>query len=80
MIFNILYINQKSLIKNQQSFYHLTHNLMTLSPTRPFSGGARPNKNKILVYIASNNLPGKGRMTPLSSIFKSKLESLKVGN
>ena len=31
MIFSILYIsNQKSLIKNQQSFYHLTLNLMTL--------------------------------------------------
>jgi hypothetical protein len=50
------------------------------SPTRSFYVGARPNKNKILVYIASNNLPGNGRMTPLSSIFKSKLESLKVGN
>jgi hypothetical protein len=31
MIFSILYIsNQKSLIKNQQSFYHLILNLMTL--------------------------------------------------
>ena len=31
MIFSILYIsNQKYLIKNQQSFYHLVLNLMTL--------------------------------------------------
>ena len=31
MIFSILYIsNQKSLIKNQQSFYHLILNLLTL--------------------------------------------------
>jgi hypothetical protein len=43
MIVSILYIsNQKSLIKNQQSFYHLILNLMTL-PLTP-EGGIKKKK------------------------------------